>query len=279
MNPTGEIHPVAALFPLMADEELADLAADIAANGLLYPIVLDADGTLIDGRNRLRACQIAGVAPSFTTLDGRDPVAYILSANIGRRNLTKSQRAMTIAEINFLVPKKWGAKGELAAMYGISQALLSQALQVRQFAPELAEQVMAGTLGLDAAYAIARERKAAREGEAAQAARLAERHEELRRRAPELADLVIEGTLTLDGAFAELEARQKREDTERWAVSKTVAELVQTLEALTSTPAAREHTARYFDAGRARERGVTVSAATWTAASQWLAALGEEWSA
>ncbi|HZU77946.1 MAG TPA: hypothetical protein VFA70_14360, partial [Dehalococcoidia bacterium] len=62
------------------------------------------------------------------------------------------------------------------------------------------EQVMAGTLGLDAAYAIARERKAAREGEAAQAQRLAERHEELRRRAPELADLMIKGTLTLAGA-------------------------------------------------------------------------------
>jgi hypothetical protein len=30
-------HPVADLFPRMTDEELADLAADIKANGLIHP--------------------------------------------------------------------------------------------------------------------------------------------------------------------------------------------------------------------------------------------------
>src|SRR5262249_8416279 len=48
-------HPVAELFPMMTDEELADLAADIKANGLNYPIikdVVDGEETLIDSRNR-----------------------------------------------------------------------------------------------------------------------------------------------------------------------------------------------------------------------------------
>jgi ParB-like nuclease domain len=54
----------------MTDAELADLAEDIATNGLVHPIVVDADGALIDGRNRLRACEIAGVEPAFQQLNG-----------------------------------------------------------------------------------------------------------------------------------------------------------------------------------------------------------------
>jgi hypothetical protein len=56
-------HSAAALFPMMSEPELADLSADIKANGLIHPIVLgtwDDDGEqvegLIDGRNRQRAC-------------------------------------------------------------------------------------------------------------------------------------------------------------------------------------------------------------------------------
>jgi hypothetical protein len=62
------VHPVAALFPMLADDELEELAADIKANGLRFPIIRDKAGkTLIDGRNRLVACEIAGVKPDFIT--------------------------------------------------------------------------------------------------------------------------------------------------------------------------------------------------------------------
>jgi ParB-like chromosome segregation protein Spo0J len=64
---TRPVHQSADLFPIMTDEELADLAADIKANGLLHPIVVDKDGVLIDGRNRARPCEIAEVElPSFS---------------------------------------------------------------------------------------------------------------------------------------------------------------------------------------------------------------------
>ena len=59
------VHPVAALFPMLAGDELEELAADIKARGLLQPIVLDAEGRILDGRNRLAACKIAGVEPNF----------------------------------------------------------------------------------------------------------------------------------------------------------------------------------------------------------------------
>src|SRR5580765_7417191 len=87
------VHPAAAVFPMLSDDELQDLAEDIKVNGLLHPITLDAEGMLIDGRNRLAACKLAGVEPTFTTLNGHDPVAFILSANIQRRHLSKGQQA------------------------------------------------------------------------------------------------------------------------------------------------------------------------------------------
>jgi hypothetical protein len=44
---------------------------------------------IVDGRNRLAACKIADVKPTFEKLNGQDPLAYIVSANLARRNLTK----------------------------------------------------------------------------------------------------------------------------------------------------------------------------------------------
>jgi hypothetical protein len=39
-------------------------ADDIRQNGLVEPVAL-LDGLVLDGRNRLRACEIAGVEPRF----------------------------------------------------------------------------------------------------------------------------------------------------------------------------------------------------------------------
>src|SRR3954463_16573273 len=94
-----DVHPAAAVFPMMSEDELNELAADIEAHGLLHPIVLDYDGeVLIDGRNRLEACYRAGVEPQFRRLNGEDDhLAFIASANLNRRHMTKSQQAIARA--------------------------------------------------------------------------------------------------------------------------------------------------------------------------------------
>jgi ParB-like chromosome segregation protein Spo0J len=92
------VFPVAALFPMIAADELAELAEDIRENGLQEPIVIakpNGEWLLVDGRNRLAACQLAGITPHYRILDS-DPTAYVLSANVHRRHLTKGQQAMAV---------------------------------------------------------------------------------------------------------------------------------------------------------------------------------------
>jgi ParB-like chromosome segregation protein Spo0J len=92
--PQGEtsfarVHPAANLFPLLGETELAELAEDIAANGLKNAVVRDCEGRILDGRNRYAACIKAGVEPRFETYEGDDPVDFVVSLNVKRRHLTK----------------------------------------------------------------------------------------------------------------------------------------------------------------------------------------------
>lgn len=92
-------HPAADLFPMMSDQELAELATDIRAHGLLEPIVL-LDGLVLDGRNRHRACELAGVEARTVEWDGSgDPAVWVISKNLRRRHLSTSQRAMVAGKL------------------------------------------------------------------------------------------------------------------------------------------------------------------------------------
>lgn len=91
-------HSAASIFPLLDGAPLRELAADIAEHGLREPIVL-LDGAVLDGRNRLAACEAVGVEPSFVDYAGDDPIAFVVSLNLRRRHLSESQRAMVATRI------------------------------------------------------------------------------------------------------------------------------------------------------------------------------------
>jgi ParB-like chromosome segregation protein Spo0J len=97
---TPPAHAYADLFPLLDKTALSELAADIKANGLHQPIILFG-GQVLDGRNRLRACQQAGVEPRFEEYTGDDDqaLAYALSANLHRRHLNSAQRAALAVQL------------------------------------------------------------------------------------------------------------------------------------------------------------------------------------
>jgi hypothetical protein len=93
------VHPAAAVFPEMAAADLQALADDIKQNSLVHPIMRTPDGVIIDGRNRLKACEIAGVEPRFEDYTGSNPVGFIVSSNLKRRQLNESQRALIAARL------------------------------------------------------------------------------------------------------------------------------------------------------------------------------------
>lgn len=184
---------------MLPEDELHDLAESIKESGLELPIVLDPDGVLLDGRNRLAACQLAGVEPRFTTYAGTDQIAFIASCNLLRRNLSEGQRAMIHAMV---LSVSGHSLRTHAKLHSFSRTRLSLANTVLKYSPDLAEKVRDGKLPLDSAADLVRRRKA--EAEAAQA-----KHDHLRRHAPDLAVRVTEGHLTLDDATQALAERQE----------------------------------------------------------------------
>lgn len=93
-----KFHELADAFPLIEGREFDELVADIKAYGLREPIVLLND-EILDGRNRARACEAAGVEPNYTTYPGDDPVAYVISCDVRRRHLTGRQKRELIGRL------------------------------------------------------------------------------------------------------------------------------------------------------------------------------------
>ncbi len=97
LPPGMTIHPVCALFPMMTPDKLQELADDIKLTGLAMPVVRHGN-VLLDGRNRLLACKMAGVDPKWQDFTGDDPSRWILSTNLKRRHLTPEQSVSIAAE-------------------------------------------------------------------------------------------------------------------------------------------------------------------------------------
>ncbi len=165
LSPAIGIHPAADAFPAMSDTELNQLADDIKTNGLACAIMRDRNGAILDGRNRLAACEIAGVTPRFEQYDGNNPVGYIVSANLRRRHLNESQRALVAAKLARLshggdrrsdqaasLPLEIPKQAVAASLLNVSERSVRSAAVVRDHGtPELIRDVEAGKISVSAA--------------------------------------------------------------------------------------------------------------------------------
>jgi hypothetical protein len=199
-------HPIAAMFPMMTKQELDELANDIKQNGLREPIKLSSDGKqIIDGRNRLAACKLAKIEPTFEKLNGEDATAFAISANIARRHMTAGQRAMVAAKIYPDVADK--GRGKNAASCStfpmVDSGTLARARRILHDAPDLVAGVLDGSMPFDRAVRDAKDR-----------ADLASSNEHkiamLREGARDLAELVKEQRMDIDEALAGMKERERK---------------------------------------------------------------------
>jgi hypothetical protein len=202
-----DVHPYAAAFPMMSDDELDALADDIKANGLRHPVIVDVDGRLIDGRNRLAACERAGLEPHWETLPGNvDAVDFIVSINVERRHLSTGQRAMARALALVEQGKRRNGRWSRGSV-DISDSRnsnwrqsLAQAGVVLDETPGAARLVLSGDLTLNAAHRDADKIRQARDAVDQAAVELPMRIARLREVLPDLAGRVVAGEIEIDAA-------------------------------------------------------------------------------
>jgi hypothetical protein len=151
-------HPLCEIFPKLEGAALTSFKEDIRNNTQRMPVMLY-KGEVLDGRNRVEACRelfrdvICEDLPDHT-----NPVAYVISANLARRHLNETQRALIAAK---LITTKLGdnqhkggtviTTANAAKMLNVSETLVKTAKAVQEKATDdIRAKVEAGKLRLDA---------------------------------------------------------------------------------------------------------------------------------
>lgn len=181
-------------------EELEELATSIATVGLIHPVVLTPQGLVLDGRNRLAACERAGVEPIFETRDGDDDdyKEFVIGANTtGRReSMTVQIAAASVALIlghEKRINGQWkrgtldqdlDLKKDRAGSVAIAQA----GTVLDELGPAHLREVRDGEASLNAKYEQARRQKDDRERAEARKVEAERQAEQREQRAKEFFD-------------------------------------------------------------------------------------------
>lgn len=171
-------HPVANIFPLLDGAEFDALVADIAEHGQREAIWLHPDGSILDGRNRYRACAELGLAPEYRQWEGEpgEELDFVVSLNLHRRHMTPSQLSILGAELEPMyaeqaktrqgqrtdlgltlgqdrpnVGNNGRAAQQAAQAVGVGKSYVKDAKRLMINAPDLANEVRAGTRTLQEA--------------------------------------------------------------------------------------------------------------------------------
>lgn len=174
-------HPLAHLVPDMRPSEWEDFYNDVAARGIKVPLEVLGDGTVVDGRHRLKAA-LRLCFPEVPIIDavlGQDDAeTYMLKAAVLRRHLTDDQRACIAAlwyqdhkkqpvagpgrghKKDKTVPPRSGTvsrqkhrtEAEATSTFKVSRRKLEKAQKVRKTDPELFAAVHRGDSTLNKAH-------------------------------------------------------------------------------------------------------------------------------
>lgn len=190
-------HPLSGIVPDMRSDEWDTFLGDIAERGILEPLVVLEDNTVIDGRHRMRAALQLGLSDvpiRVVHLDDGEAEEYMVKAAMLRRHLTDDQRAMLAREwqkrrsrqvqsdagkyavgirdgvIDLPIMGKsitpHNSRQEAADMFGVSKHKLEHIKQLEDEAPEILERVRSGELSIPEARRENRQRERLEEREA-----------------------------------------------------------------------------------------------------------------
>jgi N6-adenosine-specific RNA methylase IME4/ParB-like chromosome segregation protein Spo0J len=162
--------------PTLAGAELEAFVDSARRNGLRVPLDVSPDGVVLDGRARLHAATVLGIEQvPVRIVEPDDPLEYMLSAALERRQLTQSQRAayaLQLAhhqqlraegherrlanlrqstEVAELPPRGQKTRELIAGAAGCSPRLIQDAIAVKDNDTHLFEQVLRGNLAADTA--------------------------------------------------------------------------------------------------------------------------------
>jgi N6-adenosine-specific RNA methylase IME4 len=120
-------------------------------------------GLILDGRNRYRACVEISIEPRFETFTGDDPLGHVISANLHRRHLNASQRAMIAERLETMKQGRPGKDANLqvfrddaAATLRVSARSIADAKKVReQASPAIVARVESGEIAVSVAAKVA----------------------------------------------------------------------------------------------------------------------------
>jgi ParB-like chromosome segregation protein Spo0J len=181
----------ASLVPELSPQEYESLRQSIKENGLYFPIVVNQNGTILDGHHRNRACKELGIIPKISireSKDKQDEWLFIINSNLKRRQLNSFQRTKValkskpilteIARNNMSAGGKGskslealdekGVIGEVAKLAGVSHETVRKVEKIIGsgiMTEELEERLRLGEVSIDRAHKMiaVREREKKRE--------------------------------------------------------------------------------------------------------------------
>ena len=140
-------HEISGAYPEMTlADGLGELVHSMKVNGYdkRFPIMIY-DGAILDGWNRWRAAEIAGVTPAEDHFEGseEDAVAFVIAHNTARRHVAKGKLAVAVCKTEYqLPPRKRRGIRQLVADLGISESMLKKAFKMVADHPGIAGAIL-----------------------------------------------------------------------------------------------------------------------------------------
>ncbi len=174
-------HPLITNYPKMSDDEFLAFTEDVRLHGLIDPIIITRNNEIIDGRIRFEACRIADVIPHFDFYDDSEENIhfYWISKNYQRNHLSSSQKACLSTEVQGYyaelikigksvkiskrrkgIPlteeelKKTCTRNIIGKLFRVNSTYCDIAKNLRQYEPEVFNEVKAGNKNLTQAEEI-----------------------------------------------------------------------------------------------------------------------------